>query len=115
MLGAVPLQLSRPIHSLYESTAVAAAGGDEAVLDARDIDEATRDQALVVDESVVAAVDAVGEVYVGDDSVAQEEPMIASQSSVDVDAADIATRVHRAQGRRAVVHVQSRKVAVSGP
>src|SRR6516164_1860070 len=41
--------------------------------------------------------------------------MLASQSSVIVDAGDIAARVHRAQGRLAVVHIQGREAAVSVP
>ena len=52
-----------------ESTAVAAAGSDETVLNARGIAEGADDQAEVIDESVVAAA-AVGEIDVGDDSIA---------------------------------------------
>ena len=84
------------------------------MLDARDIDEAADDHAIVVDENVFA-VAAVREVDVGDDFVAQEKPMQASQSSVIVDAGDIAVRVHRAEAGLAVVCVQDREAAVSVP
>lgn len=105
---------ARAIYLLFESTAVAAAGGDEAVFDLRDVEEAAGDQAAVVDVRIVA-VGAVWEVDGGDDTVAEEEAMLASQSSVIVDTSDIAARVHRAQARLAVVHVKSGEGPITFP
>src|SRR5262249_40284020 len=100
---------------LVESTAVAAAGGDEAVLDACDIVEAAGNHPNVVDHNVVAGVAGVGEADLDDDSVAQEEPMNETCRDVNVRAGDIAARVRSAEARRAIEHVQSREAAVSKP
>src|SRR5262249_61736356 len=83
---------------LVESTAVAAAGGDEAVLDACDIVEAAGNHPIVVDHSVVAGLAGVGEVDLDDDSVAEEEPMNETWGDVDGRAGGMADRRRSAHG-----------------